>query len=182
MKLCWLYEKAVSRAVDADGEMPAWVTRHLDKCIHCRDYHQAHVCLTAALMESAPAEFTSASSFLRARILSALDQQAGVPETQGMVLRALRSLLIPAFGVFIIGMVWIWKPGASTSTQRPVVDGQLVGRELLPVPAPNGVDAATLLKWNENLNQPLESEIHYVIDDAKSALVALGDNFLPHRF
>jgi hypothetical protein len=114
--------------------------------------------------------------------LSALDQQAGAPETQGMVLRALRFLLIPAFGVFIIGMVWIWKPGASTSTQRPVVDGQLVGRELLSVPAPNGVDAATLLKWNENLNQPLESEIHYVIDDAKSALIALGDNFLPHRF
>src|SRR5262249_40943527 len=125
MKLCWLYERAVSRAVDADGEVPAWVTRHLDKCIRCRDYHQAHVCLMAALRESAPAEFRSPSSFLRARILSALDRQGGVPETPGMVVRALRSLLIPAFGVFIIGMVWIWKPGASTSTRRPDVDGQL---------------------------------------------------------
>ena len=180
MKLCWLYEKAVSRAVDADGELPAWVRRHLDKCIQCREYHQAQVCLTAALIQSAPAELTSPSSFLHARILSALDQQAGVPETQGIGLRALRSLLIPAVGVFIIGIIWLWKPGASTL--RPVVDGQLVGREPLPMPAPNGVDAAALLKWNEKLNQPLESEIYYVVDDAKSALIALGDNFLPHRF
>jgi hypothetical protein len=181
MKLCWLYKKAVSRAVDADGKMPAWVTRHLDKCGHCRDHYRAQVCLTAALMESAPAECASPAPFLRSRIISALDQQEGPLPTPGMRFRPLRTWLIPAFGLFIIGMVWIWKP-ASSSTQRPVADGPLVGSAALPVTAPNGVDPAALLKWNENFKQPLESELQDMVDDAKAALLALGDNFLPSKF
>jgi anti-sigma factor RsiW len=179
MKLCWLYEKAISRAVDAGTQTPAWVNRHLDKCIECHQCYQAHVRLTAALTASAQSQVTSPSSFLHARIMSALDQEAGRAETPGRILQALRSILIPAFGLFIIGVLWIWKSESPNSAQQPAVSSLVVMSERV-APARSGVDAAKLLEWSENLDQPLKSEFQLVVDDAKSALSSLSDNFLPH--
>ena len=180
MKLCWLYEKAISRAVDAGSPTPAWVNRHLDQCIKCRQCYQAHVRLTAALTASAPSQVTAPSPFLHARIISALHHEAGRAETPVKILQALRSISIPAFGFLIIAVLWIWKPESPNSTQQPAVSGLVAMNELFG-PARGGVDAAKLLEWSENLDQPLESEIRLVVDDAKSALSSLSDNFLPHR-
>ena len=179
MKYCWLYEKAISRAAAAGSQTPAWVNRHLDKCIECRQTYQAHIRLTAALTASAQSQVTSPSPFLHARIMSALDQEAGRAETRGKILQALRSLLIPAFGLFIIGGLWIWKSESPNSTQQPAVSGPVFMSKLFDPPR-NGVDAAKLLEWSENLDQPLESEIRLVVDDAKSVLSSLSDKFLPH--
>ena len=179
MKHCWLYEKAISRAADAGSQTPAWVNRHLDKCIECRQTYQAHIRLTAALTASAPSQVTSPSPFLHARIMSALDQEAARAETPSKILQALRSILIPAFGLFIIGGLWIWKSESPKSTYQSAVSG-LVFQSKLFDPPHNGVDAAKLLEWSENLDQPLESEIRLVVDDAKSVLSSLSDNFLPH--
>jgi len=179
MKLCWLYEKAISRAADAGSQTPAWVNRHLDKCIECRQTCQTHIRLTAALSASAQSQFTSPSPFLHARIISALDQQTGRAETRGRIFQALRSIVIPAFGLFIIGGLWIWKSESPSSTHQPAGSGLVFMSELLDPPR-NGVDAAKLLEWSEKLDQPLESEIRLVVDDAKSVLSSLSDNFLPH--
>jgi hypothetical protein len=179
MKHCWLYEKVISRAADAGSQTPAWVNRHLDKCIECRQTYQAHVRLTAALTASAQSQVTSPSPFLHARILSALDQEAGRAETRGKILQALRSILIPAFGLFIIGGLWFWKSESPNSTQQSAASGLVTKSELFDPPR-NGVDAAKLLQWSEKLDQPLESEIGLVVDDAKSVLSSLSDKFLPH--
>ena len=179
MKYCWLYEKAISRAADAGSQTPAWVNRHLDKCIECRQTYQAHIRLTAALTASAQSQVTSPSPFLHARIMSALDEEAGRVKTRGKILQALRSILIPAFGLFIIGGLWIWKSESPKSTHQSAVSGLVFKSELFDPPH-NGVDAAKLLEWSENLDQPLESEIRLVVDDAKSVLSSLSDNFLPH--
>jgi len=111
--------------------------------------------------------------------MSALDQEAARAETPSKILQALRSILIPAFGLFIIGGLWIWKSESPKSTYQSAVSGLVFKSELFDPPH-NGVDAAKLLEWSENLDQPLESEIRLVVDDAKSVLSSLSDNFLPH--
>jgi hypothetical protein len=179
MKLCWLYEKAISRAVDAGSQTPAWVNRHLDQCIECHQSYQAHVRLTAALTASAPSQVASPSPFLHARIMSALDHQTGRDQTLGKIFQALRSVLIPAFGLFLLGLIWLWKSESPNSTQQPAVSSLVAVSERF-APAGSGVNVAKLLKWSENLDQPLENEIHLVVDDAKSAWSSLSDNFLPH--
>jgi hypothetical protein len=105
--------------------------------------------------------------------------EAGRAETRGKILQALRSILIPAFGLFIIGGLWIWKSESPNPTHQPAVSGLVFMSELFDPPR-NGVNAAKLLEWSENLDQPLESEIRLVVDDAKSVLSSLSDNFLPH--
>src|SRR4030095_3277128 len=119
MKLCWLYEKALSRAADAGSQTPAWVNRHLDRCIECRQGYQAHIRLTAALTASAQSQVTSPSPFLHARIMSALDREVGRAETPGKILQSLRSVLIPAFGLFLLGVLWLWKSESPNSAQQP---------------------------------------------------------------
>jgi hypothetical protein len=75
--------------------------------------------------------------------MSALDQEAGRAETRGKILQALRSLLIPAFGLFIIGGLWIWKSESPNSTQQSAVSGLVFLSEFAP--ARSGVDE--LLEW-----------------------------------
>lgn len=78
--------------------------------------------------------------------------------------------------VLIAAFVWRGHP-ADTSVQVAVAPAP----SSAPAAAPSWPDAAELTHWVVNPDQPLETEMHAVIHDARGAVTAVADNFFPEK-
>jgi hypothetical protein len=181
MKLCWLHRMALSWSTDSRAHAPRWARRHLGSCPRCRSlYHQDEQLITALRVGSRTARSeVEFPPFLHNRILANLQAEPTKATSVIPSLDWVRAVLIPALGVFLLAAYWMWRPQgeqdkALTQDSPPPILSEL--QNLLKDPNPRQA-----LAWTEKLDQPLESEIHLVVSDAKAALQSLTANFLPER-
>ena len=177
MKICSLHRMALVWASDGDASPPRWAARHLRACPECQHLHQAQVQLAASLIAAAPAQQRDCPPWLHAKIMARVETESREAQHPTTGVSWIRAMLIPALGVLLVAAYWTWdrqpQPSSHTVSLSPVQLQQILSKP----------DPAQVLAWTEKLDQPLQSEIHFVVSDAKLALRSLRANFLPeHEF
>ena len=164
---------------DSPQRMPGWVSRHVAVCPSCRQFQAGQRRLISALSAEARAQSPELPPFLHGRIIASVRKEAKESRRPFALIYWVRAALIPALGVFALASYLTWKPhppqtrASHRTTHMVAVD---LGNSTESVAK---VDPTRLLAWAEKLDQPLESELHLVVGDAKDAFKSLAANFLP---
>ena len=178
MKLCWLCRQAISWAADSHAQVPRWVKPHLLACPDCRGFQEGEMRLSARLRADAGADVPEFPAVLHARILFGLRTKSAKPAQRVPAFRWIEAVLIPALGVLVMAAYCVWKQGGSHEPPSRLVVSP--GANALQTLIPRS-DPSQLLAWTGKLDQPLQSELDFVVSDAKTALQSLAENFLPSR-
>jgi len=171
MITCRFFEKWVSWNADANPALPRWAQRHMQSCSACREFYGSMRFTAQGLSAGAEGERQPPPPFLRAKILSAIRAQENAkPQSTGAQLRW--GLTIGTACVLLASLVWLHRPVA------PVKSASQSG----PVPKAltlNLPDVARVDAWMNTLDQPLDNEMQFVLDDAQTAIKYLQKSFLP---
>jgi hypothetical protein len=176
MKLCFLYQKTLSFATDSERPAPRWVERHVAGCPACREFQQSELKLVHALRTDAAAEVSSFPPFLHARIMSQVGRNRPELSSWAVGIRWLRGLAVPALALILAVGYWLRKPESLHPPSAPSLVSEVASEQS---ETPSITSPAQLLAWGEKFDQPLEGELHSVLNDARAALASLSDNFLP---
>jgi hypothetical protein len=173
MKTCWIYRKVISWAADAQSPVPDWAQRHLRACQACEHFHQTEMRLSAALaaVKATGPEFPP---FLHARIMAAIKGAERKPDFQAVVLRRMAVTLGAVAVITAVAAVTMLSLNRDKLPQTQAAAPTISNSVLLDAP-----DASQLFAWSKKLDQPLETELKAVVNDAKTALASLSDTFLP---
>jgi hypothetical protein len=181
MKLCWFYRKAIAWAADDESPLPAWLEHHLRHCDHCARVRKTEFSLAAGLRRAAAQERRDVPPFLHARILRALDEVAeescALGQDEKRLINRWWPVLIPFAAVLLLALYGAWK----FSVIEPPTPIMAVQPDPEPTAAKELPTTPQLLAWADRIDQPLETELRSVVSDARSAWLALTDNFLPSR-
>lgn len=177
MKACWFYEKALSWVMIAETRVPQWLDRHVSACPHCRRFRQSQTQLTTTLKREAVHQVPEVSPFLHAKIMATLEKGESAQPDHSHWLRWLGALLIPALTVLLLTAYFIQLSARRTAfVPAPVVSAPAAAEQLLTGPNPE-----QLLAWTERIDEPLESELHAMVVDARTAFKSLTASFLPDQ-
>ena len=173
---CWYYRKIISRSADENTPLPAAAKAHIAECEGCRRLWQVEQEIVRRLSAGAAAQKRSQPPpFLQAKIM------ARIASSQPAARRAFHpfpgywpaALAVACVALTIV----LLRPASKPSP------GQIAR-----VQPPNPVENTFARNWSgpalltglaTNLDQPLETEMHAVLHDARGAATALADNFFP---
>ena len=167
--------------MDDDATLSSSVQQHLNGCETCEHHYQLQRRLIGQLSRQAPQENFEPSPFLRGKIVAAVRQAAeGTPEPVsptgfswigGLAFSSVAALAV-AIGV-MMSQPEPTPPSAELLTKVIRLSGDQVLEEA------TGQDFEA---WSVSLNQPLESELQFVMNDARSAIDSLAASFIPDSF
>jgi hypothetical protein len=178
---CWHYRRIISSSVDANAALPHPAQNHIQTCPACREHHESETKIVRQLSSSAGAQQRSPSPFLHTRIMSSIANSQPVAAERTQMPRWLGwSFASVTACILLAGILWLH--------HRPSPDGSIVllasrsapisSEPALPVKLP---DAMQVRAWTTKLDEPLENEMKLVVNDAKTAMNSLADNFLPAK-
>jgi len=167
---CWFIQKTVSLFLDDNRHHGGWVQRHLDRCAACQQYVQTHIRLGQALRLQAADRRETASPFLKTRVLAsvaAIESARPVHPGRSLPHRAgLWTAATALASLLAAGLLW-WDRQPAASRSEPMLTTELLRQ---------GTHQLAKLS---TLELPLDKEVGYVINDAKTALLAVADSVLP---
>jgi hypothetical protein len=178
---CWRYRRIISRSADENAPLPPAAQTHIAQCHHCRRIYATEHQIVRGLSAGAAAQKRrQPSPFLHAKIM------ARIASLQPGACRAskashLRRPLALATACVVLAAILLWpaRPGPKPSaTQIVQVQPPRTVRTAAP---PAWPDPALLTQWAANLDKPLQAEMQAVFHDARGAVTALADNFLPEK-
>jgi hypothetical protein len=178
---CWHYRRIISRSADEDAPLPPAAQAHVAQCPGCRRlYVTDHQIIRRLSATAAAQKQEQPPPSLHARIM------AGIPSSQFAARRAsepahLRWPLALATACVVLAAILLWpaRPGHKPAPAQMVqLQPSRAVPTLSPMPWP---DPAPLTQWAEKLDNPLQTEMHAVLHDARGAVTALADNFLPEK-
>ncbi len=179
MITCWLTRREISRCLDDDRPLAPNSERHLQSCAACAQHYAEQRQLVGQLSQQAGHDQFEPSPFLRGRIVAAVRQAAEVdtaipaPMPRPSWIGGL-GLSLGAAAAIVIGIV-VNRPApppASAELISKVI--QLSGDQVIEETTGQSIEA-----WSVALNEPLESELQFVMNDARSAIDSLAENFIP---
>ena len=170
MIACWLTRRKIDWELDDGAEVSAAVGLHLSRCAACARYHRKQRALVEGLIGEARQNPSSSPLFFRERA-SVLPRYCF----------AWRQVLVwfAAAAVVVVGILWL-PPGQAPSSSS----SELIAKAL-HFSGPQALEEAAgrrLQEWSALLNQPLESEIQFLINDARFAMSSLVASFLPEQY
>jgi len=176
---CRYYRRIISRSADEDTPLPAPAQAHVAECHECRRHYETEHDIVRSLSAGAAAHRRSQPPpFLHPRIM------AQIASSQPIVRPASRPFWFHwsaalAAACIVLTTILLW-PGRPVPKPSPGP----IARVLRPSPVENASakdrsDAALLAGWAANPDQPLETEMRAVMQDARGAVIALADNFFP---
>jgi hypothetical protein len=177
---CWHYRRIISSSVDEGAALPRPAQNHIRTCPACREHHESETRIARQLSTSAGARRRSPSPFLHARIMSSVaDSQSVSAERVPMPGRLGWAVALVMACILGTGILWLRHRPSPDGSVAPLASRSApVSHEpLLPVK----LDALQLRQWTTKLDEPLENEMKYVVNDAKTAMNSLADNFLPDK-
>ncbi len=210
MIICWFYKNILAGLWDENSIWTPILHHHRRVCPSCRQFHQIQARVSERLMAGAPGLKTSPSPFLHARIMAAINrhEREGKPAVRlirfawtaplasvGLAVLFLLVLLQwqdPAISSAISGRASLAGSSLPAAPLEPEAFDQLThlaaeSRQHLAnafaplVPQLMSTNSPRLGDWGTVLAYPLEQEIGRVVDDAKSAVQVLAQNFLPNH-
>jgi hypothetical protein len=176
---CWHYRRIISSSVDANAALPHPAQNHLQICPACREYYEAETKIARQLSAGAGAQQRSPSPFLHARIMSSIANPLPVAgERRQMPGRLGWSVALVTACIFLAGILWLRHQPSPFGLVGPLASGSapVSSESALPVKLP---DALQFREWTTKLDEPLANEMKLVVNDAKTAMNSLADNFLP---
>lgn len=177
--MCRIYRLWLDRSLDDRRPLPALVERHLAGCTSCRRHRESQERLVRRLRAGATTVPTEPSPFLRTRILNEVRadarQAAALPQARLIWAGSVLAVLVLGFVLF--------RPS------RPMVDESALAKApVSTVPDPAAAllvattritDGGRLLQVATNIDQPLQKEMHLVLQDARTVLRSLQTEFVP---
>ena len=178
---CRYYRRIISRSADEDTPLPPAAQAHVAGCPECRRHYETEHGIVRRLSAGAAAQGRpQPPPFLPARIM------ARIASSQPVARRASRPFWFRwsatlAAACLVLTTILLW-PGRPAPKPSP---GQ-IARVQRPSPVENATakdwsEAARLAGWAANPDQPLETEMRAVMQDARCAAIALTDNFFPEN-
>lgn len=180
MITCWFTRQSISRCLDDGVRLSDHAQRHLDHCADCHAHYHEQQVLVSRLSQEAQIGDLASSPFLRGKIVAAV-RQAATPEpvprpTLGVSWAGgLAFSLITAIAV-AIGIQW-QQPSAPPSSELLASVLEFSGEQVLEEATGQTFEELTIA-----LNKPLETEMQFVMNDARMAIDSLASGFLPKSF
>lgn len=177
--------------MDDDAEASAAVDLHLSRCAACARYHRRQRALVEGLIREARQNpLSSSSRFFRERA-SVLPNRdcffGGDCRTQsknGRTSPSARFAWRQGFVWFAAAVVIVVGLRRMPPSEAPSPSSELIAKALRFSGGQALEEAAgqSLQKWSAFLNQPLESEIRFLINDARFAMSSFAASFLPEQY
>lgn len=190
MIACWLTRRKIDWEMDDGAAMSAAVDLHLLRCAACERYRRRQRALVEGLIREARQNPSSSPLFFRERT-SVLPKRNGSFGNGGRaqsasegtlpgIKFAWRQVLVWfAAAVVVVGILWLSpREAPSRSSAELIVQAiQFSGEQSL-----EKATGQSLQEWSALLNKPLESEIQFLINDARFAMSSLAASFLPEQY
>jgi hypothetical protein len=176
--ICWFHKRILSRSLDANATPPTRTLQHLRHCATCSAFYVAQSRIVRELVDGAESCRLQSSPWLERRIIAELQQK---PEGAGMAARRFPSgWPIAATAACLLLGAFLWLQN------RPVPDQPVAQSHGRPDASATELASlfelpkeADLSELSRKLNWPLETEMEFVVTDAKTAMNYLADSFLP---
>ncbi len=193
MITCWLTRRKIDWEMDDGAEASAAVGLHLSRCAACEGYRRRQRALVEGLIREARQNPPSSPLFFRERA-SVLPKRSGSFDggrcrTQAMNARDLpgakfawrQGLVWFAAAAVVVVVVGLLRMPLS---EAPSPSSELIAQALRFSGGQALEEAAgqSIQKWSGLLNQPLESEIQFLMNDARFAMSSLAASFLPEQY
>ena len=178
MITCWLTRREIARCVDDEQPVAATVRRHMHGCAQCDRYYQQQKALVSQLTHEAGHDVFQPSPFLRGKIVAAVRRAA---ESESEPTPKPRLAWASGLTLSVVAAVAIAIPLGLREPTPPPRSAELISK-VIQLSGDEALEEATgqnLEGWTMTLNQPLESEIEYVMSDARSAIDSLAASFIP---
>ena len=178
---CWHYRRIIASSVDANSALAQSTQNHLRTCPTCREFYDSETNVARKLSVGARAEQRLPSPFLHAKIMSSISSsEPDAFETKQMPARLGWAVALVTACILVTGLLWLnHRPAAVGLVGPQALRSAPVSTEAaLPVKFP---DATQFRAWTTKLDEPLEHEMKLVVNDAKTAMNSLADNFLPGK-
>lgn len=176
MIACLYYRKIIRNSLDADQSLPEGARNHIEGCAHCREIYEAEMGTIRALRGAPVAE--SPSPFLHARIMSSLDRADKKAQAHSHKPRMVWATGLAAACTILLAAIGMHQRSEYMARQRVARIAEQINIDVALKKLPDGTEVQ---KWAGKLDEPLQKEEKLVINDAKTALTALADNFLPPK-
>ena len=190
MITCWLTRRRIDWEMDDGAAMSAAVGLHLSRCAACEGYRRRQLSLVKGLIRearqnppSSPPLFRASDSPNRGGSFGGNDG-CRTQSTNGRTLPGLkfawRQALVcgAAAALVVVGLLRMPPSEApSSSSERIAKVIRFSGGQALEEAAEQ-----SLREWSALLNQPLESEIQFLMNDARFAMNSLAASFLPEQY
>jgi len=193
---CRVYRFWINRALDDNRPASARIARHLAGCEECRRWHERQERVVhrlqagrrmAGAIETADSTMADAAGatevappFLRARILNQLTADPRRDAPPGFTRWARAGGVVAAIAL----AVTLTRMQTEPTTDRVAHDEPAEGRNPASATAvfeatARLTDGGRLLQAATNFDQPLQQEMHFVLDDARAVLRSLQTEFIP---
>ena len=172
--LCWLSKIVINRRLDEGGIAPAWANAHLARCAACRAHHERERHLVEQLSACAAHDRREAPPFLHARILANLDRSPVTAPNRFASTWAMALGGGLAIGVLLLAFHFRTMPVRPTNT---AASSQLASFD----PITNLPTRESILAFSAKFDEPLETELRLVMDDARMAVSSLSRRFVPEE-
>lgn len=178
MITCWLIRRKIDWEMDDGAGASAAVDLHLSRCAACERYRRRQRALVEGLIGEARQNPSSSPLFFRERA----------------------SVLPKRYCFFRGGGCFAWRQGLVWFAAAAVVVVSILRLPPSEAPSPSSSEliakairfsggqslekaaGQSLQEWSALLNQPLESEIRFLINDARFAMSSLAASFLPEQY
>lgn len=183
MMTCPFYRLFLSASIDS-GQAPApGLARHLERCPGCRVFFERERELVRSLSTDRPSSVEGPSVWLRGRVMARVRASANPRERRSRM----PALLWPALaGAASVILAAVFLAGGKNPSQPPQAGPTVARMEKPAAPATAAVDSSAnpampLLRFVNKLDEPLETELTSVVNDARTALNSLAYNFVPGK-
>lgn len=179
MITCWLTRRDIAKCLDDDRPLAPKSEQHLHSCAQCAHHYATQQHLVGQLSRQALSDHFEPSPFLRGRIVAAIRQAAEADTTipasspRPSWIGGL-ALSLGAAAAIVIGIAVNRPDPTPASAQLLSKVIQLSGEQVIEETTGQSFEA-----WSVALNEPLESELQFVMNDARSAIDSLAENFIP---
>jgi hypothetical protein len=179
MNTCFYFRRIIKSSLDGAVALPDAAQRHTQECATCREIYESERGIIRELRGGA--EDMEPSPFLHARIISAIENAGQEPQRKRHRLPA--SWAAGMAAACALALVYTLMSQRVETPRAPVANASHPATPAaldlaLNVKLPDGNQVR---QWAGKLDEPLETEQKLVISDAKTALSALADNFLPPK-
>lgn len=180
MIVCWFYRRFISGCIDTERALPEQIERHVRRCAACRAFYDTGIRLADRLIAEASQENVTPPPFLHGKILASLDV---LPHSRTARIGFRPAWLVAVGIVFLmlIGLPLVRHRDERNALLRPNVSSARGASDPIHLLAAASTlpNENKLLEWSQKADQPLETELKCVIQDARAALAGLAHNFLP---
>ena len=191
MITCWLTRRKIDWEMDDGAATSAAVRRHLSRCAACERYRRRQLALVKELIQEARQTPPSSPLFFREQA-SILPNQTGSfggggcrtqsanGRTSPGLKFAWRQALVWCVAAFLVVFGILRMP----PREVPSSSSELIAKAI-HFSGEQALDEAarqSLQEWSALLNQPLESEIQFLMNDARLAMNSLASSFLPEQY